>query len=107
MNSTEQALETHEHRITALEQAQEQTQKRIDAIERSHNDLKVTIMEENRDTRRFLQNLVERKVVGDEDDRAREDDIRRERNAGIKDILLGIFGAGGIVALILQFLLGN
>ena len=103
MNSTEQALETHEHRITALEQAQEQTQKRIDAIERSHNDLKVTIMEENRDTRRFLQNLVERKVVGDEDDRAREDDIRRERNMALKDIVISIFGAGGIIALIVQY----
>lgn len=103
MNSTEQTLETHGHRITALEQAQEQTQKRIDAIERSHNDLKVTIMEENRDTRRFLQNLVERKVVGDEDDRAREDDIRRERNMALKDIVISIFGAGGIIALIVQY----
>lgn len=95
---------THETRIVALEQANEQTQKRLDALERNHNDLKVTIMEENRDTRKFMQSLIERQIASNDNDRARDDEIRKERNSNIKDILLAIFGAGGIITLLFDFI---
>lgn len=100
------SLETHEHRIIALETAAEQTERRLSAIERNHDDLKLTIMEENRDTRKFMQSLIERQIAASDADEAREDEIRRERNAGIKDVVISIFGAGGIIALIIQFLMG-
>lgn len=97
--------QTHEHRIIALETAQEQTERRLNALERNHDDLKLTIMEENRDTRKFMQSLIERQIEAQGADEAREDEIRRERNAGIKDVVISIFGAGGIIALIIQFLM--
>lgn len=96
--------EQHEHRITALERADEQTQKRLDALERNHDDLKVTIMEEIRDTRRSLQATVEQLISMTSDDRSREDNIRLARNNNVKDIMLAIFGAGGIITLLFEWL---
>ena len=99
------SIEQHEVRITALEKADEQTQKRLDALERNHNDLKVTIMEENRDTRKFMQSLIERQVSASNDDKARDDDLRKVRMTALKDILLGIFGAGGVIYGIIELFL--
>lgn len=91
------SLEQHEVRIIALERADEQTQKRLDALERNHNDLKVTIMEENRDTRKFMQSLIERQVNASNDDKARDDELRKVRMTSIKDVMLVIFGSGGLI----------
>lgn len=91
------SLEQHEVRITALEKSDEQTQKRLDALERNHNDLKVTIMEENRDTRKFMQSLIERQVSASNDDKARDDDLRKVRMTALKDVALAVFGAGGLI----------
>lgn len=83
-------LDTHEVRITSLES-------RVDTLERNHSDLKLTIMEENRDTRKFMQSLIERQFADESADRVREDDLRKARTVAMKDIGLAIFGAGGLI----------
>lgn len=84
------SLEQHEVRITSLE-------KTVGDLERNHNDLKVTIMEENRDTRKFMQSLIERQVTANDQDRARDDELRKARMSTFKDVILGLFGAGGLI----------
>lgn len=101
--SSSPTLEQHEVRITALEKSEEQTQKRLDALERNHNDLKVTIMEENRDTRKFMQSLIVSQVNASDQDRVRDDELRKVRMGTVKDVVLGLCGAGGLVSLIVQF----
>lgn len=96
-------LEQHEVRITALEKADEQTQKRLDALERNHNDLKVTIMEENRDTRKFMQSLIERQIISNDADRVRDDELRKDRMSIVRDVVITLFGAGGLISVIVQF----
>ena len=91
------SLEQHEVRIVALERADEQTQKRLDALERNHNDLKVTIMEENRDMRKFFQSQFEHQVKASDQDRIREDELRKVRMTALKDVALAVFGAGGLI----------
>lgn len=83
-------LDTHEVRITSLES-------RVDTLERNHSDLKLTIMEENRDTRKFMQSLIERQFADESADRVREDDIRKARAIALKDVGLAVFGAGGLI----------
>lgn len=82
--------DTHEVRITSLES-------RVDALERNHGDLKLTIMEENRDTRKFLQSLIKQQFEDGSADRVREDDIRKARAVALKDVGLAVFGAGGLI----------
>lgn len=96
-------LVEHETRIIALEQADVEKQRRIESLEQNHGDLKLTIMEENRDTRKFMQSLIERQFNADADDRVREDSLRKERNKALTDVLIKIFGAGGIVYLLVEW----
>ena len=92
------SLEQHEVRITTLE-------KTVGDLERNHNDLKVTIMEENRDTRKFMQSLIERQVTANDAERVRDDELRKVRMTTLKDILLGLFGAGGLIYGIIELFL--
>jgi len=91
-------LDQHEVRITALETS-------VNELQRNHNDLKVTIMEENRDTRKFMQSLIERQVTANDAERVRDDELRKVRMATFKDILLGVFGAGGLIYGIIELFL--
>lgn len=101
---TQPTLEHHETRIVALEKSDEQTQRRLDVLERNHSDLKITIMDESRDTRRDFRTIIERLINSGEADKTRDDEIRRERNNNVKDIMLAIFGAGGLIAFAIEFI---
>ena len=91
-------LDQHEVRITALETS-------VNELQRNHNDLKVTIMEENRDTRRDMHSLMTRVIDSFDADRARDDELRKVRMTTLKDILLGLFGAGGLIYGIIELFL--
>lgn len=97
-------IEQHEIRIHALEQSDIDKQRRLDALESNHNDLKITIMEENRDSRRAMQSQFDKLLSVVTDDKVREDDIRKERNKAITDVLIKLGGAGGAIYILIEWL---
>jgi ribosomal protein S17E len=68
-NPTEKMLYDHEERIRFLERTGTETQMKLLSIEKSQSDLKVTVMEGNKQTNdnltKLLSKFVDNEIAGD------------------------------------------
>lgn len=110
-NLMDDRLGNHEERIVALEESDLKQELRLKQIEQNYVKLENIILQENRETRSFLQStmdkqwdLIKSRDTALESEKVRTYDLRKtkmERNA---DLLLKYGGAGSVLYLFLQSL---
>jgi hypothetical protein len=105
-------LTEHEGRIVNLEEKDEKHEERLRAIELNYTNLENTILKENRDTRQFFQDtmnkqwdLISGKNKYEDAQNNREYDLKKTRIERYSEMILKFAGAGGIVYLVVQSIL--
>ena len=105
-------LTNHEERIVNLEAADKRHEEELRTIKNNYTNLENTILKENRDTRSFFQDtmnkqweLISAKSKYDDAQNQRDYDLRKTKIERYSEMLLKFAGAGGILYLIIQSIL--
>lgn len=107
-------LNNHSERIANLEKYDEDKHRRLKEVEESYNQLKEAISDENKETRVFFQDNMNKlwDLIMSRDEKTHESrkmkhEINKTKTEKYADIILKLIGAGGIIYLIAQSLLGG
>lgn len=107
-------LNNHGERITKLEKYDEDKHRRLLEVEKNYGELKETIVGENREMRQFFQSnmdkqwdLIKSRDEHNHDTKKMKHELDKTKTERYTDLALKLLGAGGIVYLILQNLLGG
>lgn len=106
-------------RVTTLEKKDREKERRIENVERNYTqlnerveDLKTTIVNENKETRQFFQSnmdkqwdLIKSRDEQHHDTKKMNHELSKTKAERYSDIALKLLGAGGIVYIIVQNLL--
>ena len=105
-------VKQHGEDIELLKQADKLHEERLRSIENNYTNLENTILKENRDTRSFFQDmmnkqweLISSKGKYDDAQNQRDYDLRKTKIERYSEMLLKFAGAGGILYILIQSLL--
>jgi len=107
-----QSLKQHDDRLITLEISDKSKTERLQAVEANYTNLENTILKENRDTRAFFQetmnkqwDLISGKNEYDDAESQRNHDLDKTKIERYSEIVLKIVGAGGVLILVTQALI--
>ncbi|WP_285613949.1 hypothetical protein [Pseudobacillus badius] len=107
-----ETVQNHEERIQILEETDKKHEERLRAIENNYTDLENTILKENRDTRSFFQDimnkqwdLINSKNQYDDAQNQRMHDLSKTKIERWSEIILKLAGAGGLLYLVIEALM--
>lgn len=107
-----QSLKQHDDRLITLEIADKSKTERLQAVETNYTNLENTILKENRDTRAFFQDtmnkqwdLISGKSQYEDAQHQRNHDLDKTKIERYSEITLKIVGAGGLLIIVVQALI--
>ncbi len=107
-------LNQHGERIKQLEKYDEDKHQRLKKVEANYDELKETIVGENKEMRQFFQSnmdkqwdLIKSRDEQRHDTRRMKHELDKTKTEKYADIIFKLLGTGGIVYLIIQSLLGG
>ncbi len=107
-------LNNHGERLTQLEKFDEDKHRRLKKVEENYDELKETIVTENKEMRLFFQSNMDKQwdLIKSRDEQRHDKErmkheLDKTKTERYSDIAFKLFGAGGIVYLIVQNFLGG
>lgn len=111
-NELIETVKQHDGRLVTLEIADKSKTERLQVVEANYTNLENTILKENRDTRTFFQNsmnkqwdMISGKNQFADAESQRNHDLDKTKIERYSEITLKIVGAGGLLIIIAQALL--
>lgn len=105
-------LDNHEGRIRTLEESDIDKERRLKEMEHGFTKLENTIMTENRDTRKLLQDtlqnqwdIIKSRDKAEENDKKRKHEIEKTKMQNISETIMKFAGTGSVFYLILILVL--
>jgi hypothetical protein len=99
-------LDDHEQRITALERNYEKVEIRMGGVENGIGRVESTVLREGQNQTHMLNRILEQHFELKKAAAEQTHDLKKTKSSLVKDIVLGLFGAGGFLVLVFSKFVG-